>query len=235
MKFIIEKNINLSNERLAAAARKAGHSVVRWEEGDKVPIDGSVFHGSLNACRFMPGVLGSPDNLAVSSWSQYTQNISLNSEIEFKTLGELNTIPSHWDRVFVRPNSPMKEFSGRVLDRSELIPAKLGFGLYYDDENLFVAISPAKVVLLEWRFVSVGRQIVASSGYNPTTHLGYDSIPSSEVWDVAEKAAQICKEPTVVIDVCLTDSGEAKLVEYNLFSGSDLYNCDCDAIVKALV
>lgn len=235
MKFIIEKNLNESSERLTHTARRAGHSVSRWEEGDRVPLSGSVFYGSLNACRFMPGVIGHPDNLNVSAWMNSVKDIALNDVIRFETISTLKNLPESWDRVFIRPDSPMKEFSGRVLNRGDLTPENLDFGFYFNDNQLYVAASPAKTVVMEWRFVSVGRKLVTCSGYDPSVHKGFECSPPQEVLQVAETAAQRCKEPTVVIDVCLTDSGEARFVEYNLFSGSDLYNCDCDAIVKALV
>lgn len=232
--WIIEKNLNESSERLTVAARRAGHKVLRWEEGDTRPISGSFFYGSLNSCRFMPGVIGYPDNLNVSAWMDYTKDIALNDVVRFETVSTLKNVPESWGRVFIRPDSPMKEFSGRALDRADLTPENLDFGFYYNDNQLYVAASPAKSVVMEWRFVSVGRKIITCSAYDPTRHVGFECPPPQEVLQVAEEAAVRCKEPTVVIDVCLTDSGEAKFVEYNLFSGSDMYCCDVFLIVGAL-
>ena len=37
-------------------------------------------------------------------------------------------------RIFVRPDSPLKPFSGRVLDRDSISLAALDHGFYFDDE-----------------------------------------------------------------------------------------------------
>jgi hypothetical protein len=46
------------------------------------------------------------------------------------------------DKFFVRPNSPLKPFSGRVAEPRSLTLAKLDHGFYCDDETLPVVVLP---------------------------------------------------------------------------------------------
>ena len=236
--WIIERNINEACESVAQTAILAGHRVVRWDTGDTIPHpEGQcIFLGSLTMCPTMPGVVGDPRNLEVTAWIGALEHLVLNKKRLFLTVSQIgpSAVPNNWDPVFVRPDSCMKPFAGRVLPRDNLSPAALDFGFYYDDPKLVVVLSPAQQVLDEWRFVAHNRQIIAYSGYSAATRSTTTSNPPSLAFEVAEEAARLSPEPTVVIDVCQVPKGTYHLVEYNLFSGSDLYGCNPHDIVKAI-
>lgn len=230
MRFIIETNVNEACERLAVAAKNAGHEVVRWDAGDPVPDSGDVFFGSLNAYGTdMPGLLGSPENLKVQTW--LGNRGVLNKEAIFAKVNDLPTV--EWDEVFVRPNSPLKQFSGRVLPSKNLTPEALDFGFYFNDPRLTVVISPVQEIEEEWRFVAVGGELVASSGYDKD-RATLDAVPPPDAVYTAMTALQQSPEEDVVIDIAKVKDGSFKLVEYNLLSGSDLYGCNVSGIVHAL-
>jgi hypothetical protein len=69
------------------------------------------------------------------------------------------------DSVFVRPDSPLKPFSGRVLERGQVNLAALDHGFYYDDAEISVVIAPVQGVGREWRYVVAGGEVVAGSAY----------------------------------------------------------------------
>ena len=71
------------------------------------------------------------------------------------------------DAVFVRPDSPLKPFAGRVVTLAGLSAADLDHGFYYDDLELPIVITPLRRVVAEWRFVIAAQTIVAASGYDP--------------------------------------------------------------------
>lgn len=233
--WIIETHLNDACEAVALAAARAGDRVVRWSTGDPVPqVENPVFLGSLTECGRMHGVIGSPERLRVSAWLSLMDDLALNSEVVWTTAGAAAASLVEWPRVFARPDSAMKPFAGRVLDREKLSPAALDLGFYFDDPALPVVLAPAVEVVAEWRFVAVERRVVAHSGYVADGRARSDSEPPPAAWAVATAALERSPEPTVVLDVCETRDGAYRLVELNLFSGADLYGCDADAVVAAL-
>jgi hypothetical protein len=137
-----------------------------------------------------------------------------------------------WKEFFARPDSPLKQFSGRVLDRDALTMEDFDFGLYFDDPQLPVVIAPKREIGREWRYVVIGNKVVAASGYDATGRKG---IPDDGPTAVASTIARRLTKPgdVYVIDLC-ESNGEVRLVELNPFSGADLYRCDGKAICEAM-
>ncbi len=137
------------------------------------------------------------------------------------------------DEVFVRPDSPLKPFSGRVLRCDQISLAALDHGFYYDDPEIEVVVAPVRRIDREWRFVIVGRDVVAGSGYIADGRLATEEDAEGRSWRfAAEIAAQLpSPDPAYVIDVCDCDGG-LRLLELNPFSGADLYACDGTEIVR---
>lgn len=244
--WIVESGLNEAADRLATAASNAGYRVIHWTDGHRVPVldsdERAVFLGSLNACEVMPGVIGAADALAASVWQPLLGDLGLNppSTSLYTTVGEVQHLDMPWagERVFVRPVSAMKPFSGRVLDSDSLSPAALDHGFYYDDVDVPILVAQAQQVVEEWRFVAVNRQLVASSGYAADGRTGRVVDVPEGATALARVAATRAPCATVVIDVCrLKGVSEGaspfRVVEYNLFSGSDLYCCDVEAVVSA--
>ncbi len=235
--WIIERELNQAAERVAVAARDAGHRLLRWSPGEPIVCaegESCIFLGSLTACPSVPGVIGDPERLRVSAWLPRVEALVLNREVLHTTVGDVASLELPWSRVFVRPDSAMKPFAGRVLEREQIDPGALDHGFYYENLDLPIVLSPAQEVVEEWRFVAVERQLVAESGYQADGRTGEVRAVPEGARAVAVAAAARSPEPSVVIDVCRTDGGDFSLVEYNLLSGSDLYACDATAIVAAL-
>lgn len=233
--FIVETDVNPAAERLADAVRAAGHRLIRWSPGDAIPVAAdAIFMGSLTGCDGMPGVIGDPQRLRMSHWLPGVADIALNRDVRWATVGEVGAADIPWRRVFVRPDSAMKPFAGRVLDREQLSPGALDHGFYYDDLDLPIALAEARPIAREWRFVAVDRRLIASSAYVAEGRRTERDAPPPEAIRLAEIAAERAPEPGVVLDVCTLGDGTCHLVEFNLLSGSDLYGCDVAAVVAAL-
>ena len=136
---------------------------------------------------------------------------------------------------FVRPDSPLKPFSGRVVDVESLTLAKLDHGFYFEDESLPVIVAPLQEIGDEWRFVIAGKSVVAGSGYDPATREPIAENPDTEATAFATNVASTLEEPAeiYILDVC-DCAGELRLLELNPFGGADLYACDPIAIVDAV-
>lgn len=240
-------------QHFIAAIKRAGHELLIWDETttlESVPApehDVCVFHGSLGtaanirkAARWSPGAYCNIDGFHCSAWYPTAREYLLASQWGRATVQSLVDDPlgvagdlACDGRLFVRPDSPLKPFSGRVCTLSNLSLADLDFGFYYDDPSLPIVFSPVTDVVAEWRFVIAGGRIAAVSGYEADgrSAVANGDIPTA----VARRIATDFDPPdsVYVMDLCLSED-EVKLVEINPFSGADLYACDPAAIVEAV-
>jgi hypothetical protein len=249
MLWIIEKEVFPSSHLdLSAAAALAGQAVRLWKSDwdfDALPSLPApvVFHGSLgNAVRiasesdWTPGAFCDVAALTYSNWADEARPWLLNQTWRVLPLAELvesaRAGKVQWKEFFARPDSPLKQFSGRVLDRDTLTMKDLDYGLYFDDPQLPVVIAPKREIGREWRYVVIGQKVVAGSGYAASGRKG---IPDEGPRAVADEIARRLTKPgdVYVIDLC-ESNGEVRLVELNPFSGADLYRCDGQAICKAM-
>lgn len=237
---------------LAGAVEATGGTVVAWSDEwwltERWPRLGDgvvVFHGSLgNADRIVrerpwrPGAFCATDRFACSAWWPIRPDLLGAPAYDLTTVGELvHTGPpeSFGDQVFVRPDSPLKPFSGRVLARDAVTLAALDHGFYYDDLDLPVLVTPTVEIGREWRFVIAQGVVVAGSGYQPDGRQAGENLdPTHGAWRFAvDVAPSYAPEAIYVLDVCETPDG-LRVLEVNPFSGADLYTCDRAAVVAAV-
>lgn len=253
MTWVLERDVFPDgHDALAAAVTDAGARVVWWSDdwwsdGRWPRLDGPVvFHGSLgNADRigrqlpWSPGVFCSTERFACTAWWPGAQGHLVTPRYVFPTVADLveaGPPVEFGQRVFVRPDSPLKPFSGRVLDRDHITLGALDHGFYYNDASLPVVVAPAVTVGDEWRFVVVESTVVAGSAYTPQgRNAGAALSPEHPTWGYAATLASElpAPDPVFALDVCETDAG-LRLLEINPFSGADLYGCDRFAVVKAI-
>lgn len=245
-----------SHTRLRSAINEAGHRIVEsrddwWLDGppkldEQTPI---VFHGSLgNAAliemktNWSPGSFCPVSDFCCTAWYPKASKWLLHRDWRCLPANELvsnsddvaNSIGCA-QRVFVRPDSPLKPFSGRVLEVDSISLKALDHGFYYDDETLPVVIAPVANVGREWRFVVVDGQVIAGSGYNAQMRIAATGGEDAKARSLAEEIASSIEPPSpvYVLDICVVDD-ECRLLELNPFGGADLYDCDTQAIVEAV-
>lgn len=96
-----------------------------------------------------PGALCSTERCACSSWWPQVAGDLVSPSFVFTTAADLVGSGPPLDfgpRVSVRPDSPLKPFSGRVLGRDEVIVRALDHGFDHGDEQLPVVVAPAVTV-----------------------------------------------------------------------------------------
>lgn len=249
MRWVIERGVFASGFDLSEAARAAGHKVTVWDDlwwhtggWPRCAGETVVFHGSLgNAHRvrhelpWRPGALCDTDALCCSAWYPAAERWLLQAGWRVCTAQELVDAPPDADAFFVRPDSPLKAFSGRVLRRGAVTLAALDFGFYFDDPSLRVVVAPLREVGREWRYVVVDGVVVAGSAYAADGRRALPDDPTGEAWAYAAQIAAALPAPERVyaLDVCEAERGLA-LLELNPFSGADLYACDPAAVVDAV-
>jgi hypothetical protein len=240
------------DETLRAAIVRSGGTILEWNDawladGRLPDVPGAVvFHGSLANADWIvretdwrPGAFCATGRFACSSWHPAVRELLLTPTSVLTTVSELvatGAPESFGDRVFVRPDSALKPFSGRVLERASITLESLDHGFYYDDADLPVIVSPVVEVRDEWRLVVIDGAVVAGSGYaadgrTAGAPLGADH--PAWVFGAGVLESLPLPEPAFIMDVGEGPDG-LRLVELNPFSGADFYSCDPDAIVHAV-
>lgn len=139
------------------------------------------------------------------------------------------------ERVFVRPDSPLKPFAGRVVATKGITLRQLDHGFYYDDADLPVVVAHERRIDAEWRYVVVDGRVVAGSAYEAAGRVARPDDPGGPPWQRAEAIAAELPAPERVyaLDLCAAD-GDLWLLELNPFAGADLYACDAMTEVRAV-
>ncbi|HEY1064506.1 MAG TPA: ATP-grasp domain-containing protein [Pirellulales bacterium] len=253
--WVLEPDVFSHGDSLSDAARRAGFLAVQWAdewwETQSWPrfAGPAVFHGSLaNADRirrelpWRPGAYCSTDRFHCSAWYPAAREWLVHERWEVLSASafvaqseQVLDRLGHGVAVFVRPDGPLKAFSGRVVPRGEISLASLDFGFYFDDPELPVIVAPVRSIQQEWRFVVVKGAVVAGSGYVAARRQAVAMRPDASAWRFAEDVATRLPAPEAVyvLDVCQCD-GELRLLELNPFSGADLYACNLDAVVASV-
>ncbi len=241
--------------RMSAAIRATGHTLKLWDDDwwdDGLPrVRGPVmFHGSLgNAAAikarcpsWLPGALCDAPAFRCSSWYPAAQRWLLHTRHRILPAARLVAAPAAafasvgaGSSAFVRPDSPLKPFSGRVLPVDAVSLSALDHGVYYDDDQLPVVVAPRRNIGREWRFVIVNRGVVTGSAYIAAGRRADRADPTGAPWRLAEEIAAALPppEPAYVLDVCEAD-GALHLLELGPLSGADLYGCDLSAVVAGV-
>lgn len=253
--WVVEPNaFSKTYETFLDAIDREGHSRILWDDDwwcsgrapASQPSEVRIFHGSLgNAHRiavelaWSPGAYCATDEFRCSRWYDRASSWLAHEKWATSTAQELVDSPetvagafAKDDQVFIRPDSCLKPFAGRVCNLTGITLEHLDFGFYFDDPMTPVVIAPVQEIGREWRFVVVDQVVVAGSAYDAATRTSASGVAPSEKAQEIASALQ-APEPVYVLDICETNSG-LKLLELNPFSGADLYGCDPGAIVRSV-
>jgi hypothetical protein len=205
-----------------------------------------IFWGSLGAAytdcvaaNWTPGAIGDVGRFACRAYYEGIAGIPFaNSDAIFTTVADLVADPASnlaslgtQERVFIRPDSPLKPFSGRELSVSEISLSALDHGFYYEDDQLPIVVSTPKRVEREWRFVVGDGAVVAGCEYVESREgVGTDVPDGAQALAARVAEAEWQAAPLYVVDVGEVD-GDYRVMELNPFSGADLYHCDPAAVV----
>lgn len=212
-----------------------------------------LFYGSLHVATqivkelsWIPGIIGSLENYYCTHYYGYLEKWLLNADYCILPLQDLsrrvalaedpviNNLMGNENRLFVRPNSPLKPFPGSVYSRKELADLQ---GLmrrhYLDSPDLLVAIAKENEIEAEWRVVIAQGQVLSSSQYKQSGKFHYQQGMPDDVRKLAEEVARCGwqPDPIWVLDLCWS-KGNAYILEINFLSCSALYKCNLHPIIQ---
>jgi len=201
--------------------------------------------GILHHKSFKPGIFLTPNNYKCTKYYKHFGDYLFNNEYVIMTVKETERNIDFLEskigekesgRIFIRPDSGLKPFSGMVfLNRQPYFEHDWSYVKINTNEDDLLIISSPKSILSEWRFVVVNGEVITGSLYK----LDYDvcleyADPDKDkhLYQFAQKMADIYQpDPAFTIDLVVDVKGNLKILEINSFSCAGLYACDKKIIV----
>jgi hypothetical protein len=220
-------------------------------KSDMYPNDDCVIiHGSIGFLQrakkqtpWIPGGLWfAPDLFKCSTYYGYYGKYLLNQKYAFYPYGELLRLKDSIfetygedGKLFVRPDSGMKDFTGCVIDKNDIEGkiTRMSYGEWLAPSMMVLVAKPQKIISEE-RFYLCKNEVITGSRYmlngEHDEAVGY----SGNALRLAEEISKEKWSPAhiFVADIGTTDSGECRLLEINSFNSSSMYLCDMEKIVK---
>jgi len=213
------------------------------------PDECVIFYGSLNLGRqllrekkWIPAVWCNLSNFRCSAYYPHYYEYLLNKASIFMPAGllipradDIYSMMERDGRIFIRPDSGYKEFSGQILARphhDEFVKNwVLGDGNLTPDG--LTVISTVKEVTGEWRFFVGPEGVICGCTSKENNQNCFKPGVDPSAKELADKIANHTwrPDPLFVVDICKW-GGEYYLMEINSFSCSGLYCCDAEPIVR---
>jgi hypothetical protein len=257
--WIIEANVDgLPTEPLAAEIARRGMEcrVVKWIPSpypkdlvgaEDVPRDACVvFRGTLTLMRHLeatrrwrPAAWCEFDRLACSTYYAHFGPFLLNREYALLPYAEavrlVDSLFARYGRegrIFVRPDSVDKSFTGMVVDASEFDDR---FRPTSFDPTMPVLVARSKPLGSEWRLIVAHGEVIAGSRYRDGTSRAVSPDFPGEVIDFVRNVLQAVPwrpAPIFIVDVCESEEG-LRMLELNSFGCSGHYQADAAVVVEA--
>lgn len=252
-------------DALVAAVREQGHEAkliqtpsppFRWDDvgcsyRETFSKDACVVsHGDIELTtriqqegRWRPGAFCTVENFFCSSYLSWCGKYWLNADYKMLPFGELHRQQDilfetfgRGGRVFIRPDSPLKLFTGQVVTRDTFETDLEFMGFYEFPASSPVVVSSPKRIAKEWRFVVAAGEVVAGCLYQEADEQVYRSEYDSLAFELAGEIASLgyAPDPVWVVDICMTSDNVYHLLEVGGFSFADLYACNMDDVVRAV-
>ena len=222
----------------------------RFSKEDEVLIQSSFQFADeiLSHKDFKIGRFLTKNNYLCTKYYKYFGNYLFNSEYVIMTVKEternidfLESIVGEKEsgRIFIRPDSGLKPFSGMVfINRSPYFEQDWSYvRTNMKDDDLLIISSPKKI-LSEWRFVVIEGEVITGSLYKLDYNVDFqqaNSIKDKYLFDFAQKIANIYQpDPAFTLDIAVDIKGNLKLLELNSFSHAGLYVCDMEKVVSKI-
>jgi hypothetical protein len=259
VKWIVDSSIldrGLPRHHLPDVIREQGHEVftLKWGLGATLPEipfspdDCVVCYGSHQFQRalnfkYQPGSLGLTERTnALSYLSNLPLEWFLNQDSVFTTWAIFKARKEYWfelfggDRVFIRPNSGFKTFTGVTVSLADWDHEILGLDKTSSVmEETLIMVGGIKEILGEFRFVIADGKVIAGSEYRWDNVLDIRIDYPEECRALAQQVAEHDWQVDVAYtcDVALVPGG-VKVVELNSFCCAGLYACDIEDVVRGV-
>lgn len=244
MKWIIEDIFNNTCQITEILKEKnISHEVINkfsvHKHLNKISKDEYFYYGSIFGCREANKNNGTTflneKNLLCSSYYPYYSDFLLNKNYVIVPLIELkhrfnffkNAFQSN--KLFVRPNSPVKIFTGQVIEESNIQE-------FEDCFHSLVIVSSPKQIEAEYRFFISNNHVVSGSQYIKNNDIDINSYIDPKAMDLAQIIVnQEWKPDTLFIADIAISNNNPYLIEFNSISCADYYEMDLNKIISEII
>ncbi len=212
------------------------------------PDDCVIFYGSLNfagqilkQASWIPGVYRDLDKLKCSYYYPVFGDFLLNEDYIFLPFGDLKrrkrelfSYIFNADKIFVRPDSGFKSFTGQAVSERDWDKEIDFFKTHGIDDNELCLLSSPKKIVKEYRLVIVNNEVVSGSMYKKDWKNETGPV-SPEVLDYAKKVLNTIDFKMEPYTMDVAEYGPyLSVIEINSFSCSGLYDCLLPQIVESV-
>jgi hypothetical protein len=205
-------------DELVACIRSQGHEVhlirapqppYRWDDvgcsyRETFPKDACVVaHGDIELVsriaherRWTPGAFATIEHFYCSSYYCRFGDHLLNRDYVMLPFGELARCREFLfrtvglgERTFVRPDSPLKLFTGQIVARESFETDFEFMGFYEFPKYSLVVVSSPRDIETEWRFVVVDRRVIAGCQYKNAGVMNSQPQYDSAAFELASRIA----------------------------------------------
>jgi hypothetical protein len=254
------------HDELAAAIVRHGHQVISinppeppyvWDDTGrsyrkKIPAGSCVItHGDIGLVTrvladgdWLPGAFATINNYFCSRYFPTLGRFLLNRHYIMLPYGEMLRCESflfdtlgRQGKLFVRPDSPLKLFTGTLITQATYARDVEYLGFYEFPSESLVVVSAPQAITREWRFLVVRGEVITGSLYKDGDNLQFscpDFDPQAKEFAAEVAAAGFAPDPVWIMDVCQTAAGTFHLLEIGCFSFANLYGCNKDQVVAAV-
>lgn len=264
VKWVLDTAIlkaNIQAESFDKVLQRMGYEYIIIDSNTKFQIpdvdfdDGPiVVYTSLNMAEklrkrhnWIPGVYLNHKNLSFTGYSSYIpHDWLLNNDCLMTTWKSFSTNKTRFfsifntRRVFIKPNSGVKTFTGSTIDINDFDFEINGMNQTTSVlPETIVCVSPYKQIEHEYRFVIVDNKVITGSEYSwddtVFERLDYESPCIKKCYDLAVKMAKYHWQPDIAYtcDIAITDYGP-KIIELNSFSCAGLYMCNYEDVILSV-
>lgn len=192
-------------------------------------------HGFVNhvqqALKPNPGGFLHGTNFQLSTYAPILNKLCINDRFEVYDYVSFKKNTLGVD-LFVKPLDDLKKFNGIVVKPNQTLADAHTekFSKWFEPDDLTrISVCSAKQISNEYRVVVVNKKAITGSTYDSV-----GDIAPVEVLKFADQCVNIWNPADVyVIDIAETSIGY-KIVEYNQFSTSAMYNCNESLIIDSL-
>lgn len=194
-----------------------------------------IYYGSIFGCREAIKHNGivylNEKNLLCSSYYPYFSDYLLNTDyviiplIELKKRFHFFSNVFRSDQLFVRPNSPVKIFTGQILNETQIDD----FADYF---NSLVIVSSPKKIDSEFRFFISNNQVISGCQYIENDDICICDYVDPNALLLAQKLANSKWKPDdmFILDIAIFEN-KPFLLEFNAVSCADYYAMDATKIL----
>lgn len=219
---------------------------IHYDDSDCVVIYGSIgfTHQYVKDRKFIPGAYCQEKAMECMGYMPKIDNPAIMANQNHVMSSFRNFVDNknffynifNTDKVFIRPNSGFKTFTGLPIHLAEFdfeINSLRQLTSVADDT--LILVSSCKTIKEEYRFFIVNREVVDGSRYKLNEELNIAKGYSQEALEIAKIMCNNKWQPDLAYacDVGIVN-GEPKIIELNSFSCSGFYAADMEKLVEAV-